>query len=104
MELSLSREFLERCIEAYLTDTEILSKDVVEILANYKLNGNEYSKFLFVPTFKVNMLRKAIPGSYKSADIKTLVNVVQKIADELENDGTGYFKDIKVERRVEGQA
>ena len=99
MEVSLSREFLERCIEVYLTEADILSRDIVEVIKNYILNGNEYSRFLFVPTFRVNMLRKASPGSYKSADSKTLTAIVQKIADELESDSTGYFRDIKVERK-----
>ena len=99
MEVSLSREFLERCIEVYLTEADILSRDIVEVLGIYRLNGNVYSRFLFVPTFGVNMRRKASPGSYKSVDSETLSAVVQKIADELENDGTGYFRDIKVERK-----
>ena len=99
MEVSLSREFLERCIEVYLTEADILSRDIVEVLGIYRLNGSEYSRFLFIPTFGVNMLRKASPGSYKSADSGTLTSIVQKIADEFESDGTGYFKDIKVERK-----
>lgn len=99
MEVSLSREFLERCIEVYLTEADILSRDVVAVLGIYRLNGTAYSRFLFVPTFGVNMLRKATPGSYKSADSETLARIVQRIADELENDGTGYFRDIKVERK-----
>lgn len=100
MEVSLSREFLERCIGVYLTEDDILTRNIVEFLGIYELNGGEYSNFLFVPTFKVNMLRKASPGSYKSANSETLTTIVQRIANELENDGTGYFKDIKVKRKL----
>lgn len=98
MEVSLSREFLERCIEVYLVDPEILSMDILEVLGEYSLFTMVY-RDLFVPTFIVNMQRKAIPGSYRGTAQEAIETTVHRLADELENDGTNYFKDIKVERK-----